>query len=252
MSFFPIMKRELNTYFYSPSAYAITTIFMVISGYFFFSMMIGFSFYSQNAIQNPNATVNITDIIRPLFGNISFTMLLILPILTMRTFSEEKKNGTFELISTYPIKDIDLVAGKFLACSVILFIMLVLTAIFPIFMISYSNPDKGVILSSYLGIFLVGISFISIGLFISSVTENQIVSAVLTFGILLMFWLIGWSAQNTQGITSDILNQLSLLNHFDNFSKGLLDLSDITFYLGFTSLGIFMTLRVLESRRWRG
>jgi ABC-2 type transport system permease protein len=252
MNFIPIMKRELKSYFYSPIAYVVMTMFLLLSGYFFFAMMSGFSRYSQSALQNPQATVNITEmIVRPLFGNITFILLLIIPILTMRLFAEEKKTGTFELITTYPIKDIELILGKLFACGGVFLVMLILTMLYPVFMVSYSQPDPGVLMSAYLGLFLMGMAFIAVGTFISSLTENQIVAAVMTFGLLLIFWVIGWISSISEGKLGDILNQLSLLTHYDNFSKGVIDLSDIIYYLSFIAFSIFLTLRSLESKKWR-
>ena len=186
-----------------------------------------------------------------IFSNMSFIMLLILPILTMRLFAEEKKTGTFELIITYSIKDIELVLGKFLACSSVLLLMLALTAIYPIFMLNYSQPDTGVLISAYLGTFLIGVSFIAMGTFISSITDNQIVAAILSFSLLLLFWILGWVSSISEGTLGEIISKLSILNHFDSFAKGVIDLSDIVYYLSFISFGIFLTLRSLESSKWR-
>jgi ABC-2 type transport system permease protein len=252
MNFIPVMKRELKSYFYSPVAYVVLTMFLVLCGYFFFAMMSAFSRFSQTAFQNPQANVNITEmIVRPLFGNITFILLLIIPILTMRLFAEEKKSGTFELITTYPIKDVELVLGKLFACGGVFLVMLLLTFLYPLFMLSYSQPDPGVLLTAYLGLFLMGMAFISIGTFISSLTENQIIAAVMTFGLLLIFWVIGWVSSISEGQFGEVLNQLSLLTHYDNFAKGVIDLSDIIYYLSFIAFSIFLTLRSLESKKWR-
>jgi len=252
MSFVPVMKRELKSFFYSPIAYVVLTIFLIITGYFFFVMMAGLSRYSSQMMQNPMAQINITEmIIRPLFGNMTFILMLIMPILTMRLFAEEKKSGTFELITTYPIKDIDLVIGKVLACSGVFLAMLLCTGLYPVFMFSYSSPDPGVLGSAYLGLLLMGIAFIALGTFISSLTENQIVAAVMTFGASLLFWIIGWISQVSEGVFSKFLTQISLLSHYENFSKGVIDLSDIIFYLSFSAFWIFLTLRSLESKKWR-
>ncbi len=252
MNFVPVMKRELKSYFYSPIAYVVITIFLILSGYFFFAMMAAFNRFSQSSFQNPMANVNITEmIVRPLFGNITFILLLILPILTMRLFAEEKKSGTFELITTYPIKDIELVLGKLFACSGVFLVMLLFTFLYPVFMISYSQPDIGVLATAYLGIFLMGIAFIAMGTFISSLTENQIVAAVMTFGLLLLFWVLGWISSISEGTLGEIASKLSLLTHYDSFAKGVIDLSDVIYYLSFIAFSIFLTLRSLESKKWR-
>lgn len=255
MGFIPIMKRELKSYFYSPIAYVVITMFLLINGYFFFGMMNGFAEYSRMVMmQNPTAKININDmVVRQLFGNMTFVMLLMLPVLTMKLFSEEKKTGTFELMTTYPIKDLELVLGKIFSCVIVLFTMMGLTSLYAFFMYKYSQPDTGVLLSGYLGTFLMGIAFISLGAFISLLTENQIVSAVITFGVLLLFWVLGWMASFSfsEGGLGQVFLQLSLITHFDNFAKGVIDLSDIVYYISFISLSIFLTLRSLESKKWR-
>jgi len=252
MNFIPILKRELRSYFYSPVAYVVLTIFLLLGGYFFFAMLSAFSLYSQAAAGNPGTMINITEmVVRPLFGNLTFILLLIMPILTMRLFSEEKKSGTFELIATYPLKDWELVLGKIFACTSIFLFMIFLTMTYPAFLIAYSQPDIKVILTAYLGFFLLGVAFISLGTFISSLTENQIVAAILSFGLLLLFWVLGWASNLVSGPVGEFISKLSLLSHFENFSKGIIDAGDIVYYLNFIIFSIFLTLRSLESKKWR-
>lgn len=255
MGFVAILKKELKSYFYSPIAYVVITMFLILNGYFFFGMMLSFAEYGRMALENnPEAKININDgVIRQLFGNMSFVMLLILPVLTMRLFSEEKKSGTFELITTYPIKDIDLVIGKILSATAVLLLMVGLTSFYCVFMYSYSQPDTGRILTGYLGTILMGIAFISMGTFISALTESQIISAIVTFGILLIFWVLGWvgTFSSAEGTIAEVFKQLSMLNHFESFGKGIIDLSDVVYFISFITLSIFLTLRALESKKWR-
>jgi ABC-2 type transport system permease protein len=251
-----IFKRECKAYFYSPIAYAILTIFLVVTGYFFYSNVLFYSLMSFQMMQSPYLAeqLNMTDgIIRPLFSNVSVILLLLTPVLTMRLFAEEKKSGTIELLLTYPVTDSAVVLGKFLACLFVFLVMLALTVPCPLLLSWYGTPELGPLFSGYLGLLLLGAAFIALGLFISALTENQIIAAAAGFGILLLFWVIGWSAQFTGETVGNVLRQISLLEHFvDSFAKGVIDTTDVAYYLVFTIFCIFLTLRSLESWKWRG
>ncbi|RMF83725.1 MAG: ABC transporter permease [Nitrospinota bacterium] len=252
---YPIFKRECKAYFNSPIAYAVFAIFLVISGYFFYSNVIFFSLMSFQMMQNPYLAeqLDMTEgVIRPLFGNVSVVLLLLTPLLTMRLIAEEKKTGTIELLLTYPLKDIEVVLGKFLACFFVFLVMLALTFPCPLLLALFGEPEIGPLLSGYLGLLLIGAAFIALGLFVSSLTENQIIAAAVSFGLLLLFWVIGWSSRFAGGELGLLLSRLSILEHFDNFAKGVIDTTDVAYYLVFTLFWIFLTLRSLESVRWRG
>ena len=249
-----IYKRELKYSFQSVTAYVALGIFLAISGYFFFNLFNFYNLVSFQAARNPQFTqsLNLTDgLIRPFFSNISILLLLVLPLLTMRLLAEEKKQGTFELLLTYPISDWDAVGGKFLASVTTFAVMLGGTFICPLLIFLYANPEPGPILTGYLGLFLVGCTFISIGTFFSSLTDNQLVAGVTSFGVALFFLIIGWAVPFVGPRFADALGQFSLLQHFDGFSKGLIDTQDVTYYLLMTLFFLFMTLRSLESTRWR-
>jgi ABC-2 type transport system permease protein len=229
--------------------------FLVITGYFFSAIVNFYSLFSFQAMQQRalGSELNITEgIIRPLFGNLAVIILLMLPILTMRLFSEEKRQGTFELLMTYPIRDIEVVLGKFLACVAVFAVMLALTFTYPALIAWVGNPDFKPFVSAYLGALLMGSAFISLGILISSLTENQIIAAVISFGTLLMFWVIGFSAENVGSTFGSILQHISILEHFQNFSKGLIDTKDLIYYINFIIFFLFLTLRSLESNKWRG
>jgi ABC-2 type transport system permease protein len=171
--------------------------------------------------------------------------------LTMRLFAEEKKTGTEELLYTSPVSVAQIILCKFLASLLVLAAMLGLTAILSVFTFLYGNPEVAPILNGYLGLFLMGASFIAIGIFFSSLTENQIVAAILTFGALLLFWIINWASSSASGIWKDVFNYLSFFQHFDNMTQGILDTTDLVYYLSFAGFGIFLTHSVIQSRRWR-
>jgi len=267
---FVVCKKELTSYFYSPIAYVVITIFLLVSGYFFFMLMQGYALDSQAVMSNPydpyvtqflaEFPLNAAErVFNPLFGNLSVIMLLMMPLLTMRLLAEEKKSGTFELLLTYPLRDTDTVLGKFLACLLVFITMLAGTLIYPLFLASISNPSSGMggsgidwgpLLSGYLGMLLLGAAFIAFGLLASSLTSNQIVAAVISFGSLLLFWLVG--SANTDSGLSVVLQDLSILYHFESFAKGTIQSHDVVYYVNFIVFCIFLTLRSLESNKWRG
>lgn len=189
---------------------------------------------------------------RPLFSNIRVIMLLVMPVLTMRLFAEEKKTGTMELLLTYPVRDGEVLLGKYAAVVTLFLAMLSLTAVYPVMLTYFAQLESGPLLTGYLGLVLMGATFLAIGVLASSLTENQIVAAVITFGILLVFWVIGWSADFAGPSLGKLLSHLSILEHFDGFGKGVIDTKDVIYYLNFTILCLFLTLRSLESKRWRG
>jgi ABC-2 type transport system permease protein len=177
---------------------------------------------------------------------------LIVPLLTMRLLAEEKKNGTIELLLTYPIQELAVVLGKYLATLLVIVILLALTTI-NIFMISrFGVVEWGPVLTGYGGLILLAAGFVSLGLFASALTQNQIIAAVLGFGTLLMFWIIGWAGSVSGPGVGKVVNYLSLLEHLEPFTKGILDTRDIMYYLTFLVFFIFLTLRYLDSQKIRG
>ena len=250
----PIFKRELKVYFTSPIAYAMLFIFLIITGYFFYSNVAYYALVAMQAARNPfTEGINIIDmVLSPLFGNISVVMLLMLPVLTMRLFAEEKKSGTYELLFSYPLRDAEVLVGKYLAALAVFTLMIGLTGLYQLLLWNLGVSEPGVVLSGYLGLFLAGAAFIALGIFISSLTENQIVAAVISFGLLLLFWVIGWSSSVVGPPFGSIFEYISLVSHLMNFAKGIIDTADLAYYLCFIFFFLFLTLRSLESKRWRG
>lgn len=253
-----VAKKEFQAYFTSPVAYVVITIFLVITGYFFYNLFASFSTLCFQASTNPAIArqqnlLNITEtLIRPLFGNMGTIMLLMMPLLTMRLFSEEKKSGTIELLLTYPISDMEVIIGKLVACVAVFILMLSATITCPILAMVFGEPEIGPIITGYLGLFLMGTAFISLGVFTSSITENQIVAATLSFGVLFLFSMMGYSISFMGPTLGKFMNSISLIGHMEGFAKGIIDTTDIMYYLIFSALFIFLTLRVMESKKWRG
>jgi ABC-2 type transport system permease protein len=181
----------------------------------------------------------------------SIILILVAPLLTMRLLAEEKKSGTDELLFTSPLSVGQIVLGKYFAALIMLAVMLGLTAILSIFAFAYGNPEFAPWLTGYLGLFLMGALFIAIGLFFSSLTENQIVAAFLTFVTLLLFLVLNWVTSSGGGAWRSVVGYLSFSDHFEDMTRGILDTKDIVYYLTFSFFGLFLTHSVIQSRRWR-
>ena len=249
-----LAQKELRAYFASPIAYVLLVFFALLFGYFYASsinFVVQLSM-GQFGMGGPQI-VNINEfMIRPLFGNTAVILLFFLPMLTMRSFAEEKRSGTIELLLTSPLTDFQIIMGKFLGAMSLYALMLSLTVIHIGVLFWYGEPEWGPVLSGYLGLLLMGGSFISVGLAISSMTSNQIVAAVSTFAVLLLFWIINWIGDASGTTTQSVLAYLSILEHFDDFSKGVIDTSHLTYYVSFITLGLFLTAKSLDMARWNG
>jgi len=250
-----IYRREMQSLFISPIAYVVLVAFAVLGGWFFYSICAYFNLISVQSMQNPYMTggLNLTQgVARPLFHNLSVILLFLMPLVTMRLLAEEKKSGTIELLFTYPVRDAEAVLAKFGAALTVLAAMLALSLVYVLLMAVIGDPEPGPLVAMYLGVFLMGAAFLALGLWVSSLTENQIVAGAVSFGALLFFYVLGWAASFAGEGLGKLTNQLSLLDHIENFTKGVIDTADVTYYLVFAAFFLFLTLRSLESRRWRG
>jgi len=250
-----VFRKEVLNFFVSPIAYAVIGCFLLISGFFFWANLSFYSLLSLQAMSSPMFAqqINMTDIvIRPLIQNTGIVLLIAVPFLTMRLFAEEKKTGTIELLLTYPISDVGVWAGKYVAAVFLLLIMLAGTLPFAILMFVMGKPDAGPLIGGYLGLFLMVAAFMSLGMFISSLTENQIVAGVISFVLALLFWILSWTAHFVGETSGGVIRQLSILEHLDTFNKGIIALSDVSFFVLFIAFFLFMTSRSLETNRWRG
>lgn len=255
MKVWPVFKKEMRLYFGAPIAWVVLAMFLLIAGYFFYSIFAFYTLASMQSAMNPMMArdLNVTDsVMRPLFSNLSVILLLLMPLVTMRLFAEERRSGTIELLLTYPVRDGAVLVGKYLAALALYATMLALTLAYPAIVLYFARPEWGPLLTGYLGLLLLGGTFLAVGVFASSLTENQIVAAIVTFGILLILWVIGWTADYAGGTWGRVLSHASILEHFDSFSKGVLDTRDVIYYLNLTIVALFLALRSLESRRWKG
>lgn len=244
MKAFTICRRELRSYFTSYVAYVLLAIFLLLSGYFFYSDLIFFVLFGGYVLP--------TGLWQYVFLDMRLCTMLVLPLLTMRLFAEERKLGTIELLWTYPVRDVEIVAGKFLACWLFFLTMLAPTVLNPVLFYRFYQFDVGPLLAAYLGLVLLGTAFIACGLFISSLTENQVVAAMGTYGILVFFWFLTWNEEIADERIVRVLVRLSLFDHFFQFPRGVIDTQDVVFFLLFTAFFIFLTLQSLAARKWRG
>ncbi len=234
-----IFVREIKAYFVSPIAYVVLIAFVVLSGFFFAAYFNWASLYQGEANM------------RGIFLNVSITMLFVSPLITMRLFAEEKRSGTIEILMTSPVTDAEVVIGKFAASFVLFVIMLALTFTCPLFFIIYSKPDIAPMAVGYLGLLLLGAAFISLGVVTSSVTKNQIVAALTSFVLLLGLWVIGWMSSTVGSQLGRILSFISLVEHFEDFSNGILDTKHVVYYVSFAAFCLFLAVKSMQSAKWK-
>jgi len=253
MNTLTICRKELNSYFRSPIAYGVMAFFALISGYFFYVAVVYFMQMSiQSAMSGQSQPMSVNEsVIRPLFSNISVIGLFVIPMITMRLFAEEKRTGTIELLITSPVTDLEIILGKWLAALGLYASILGVTVLSMATLFMYGKPDWRPVAVGYLGLLLQGGCLLAIGTFISTCTRNQIVAGVAGFSVCLMLWVLDWLSSFQDSVGAKVMAYLSVLQHFDSFSKGVLDSKDIIYYLSAIFIGLFLTARSLESLRWR-
>jgi len=248
-----ICRKELGSYFASPVAYLLLTMFGLIFGFFFWNAL-GFFVIEGMEMQMRGQTfpMNLNEqIIRPLLSNVGVIGLFFIPMITMRLFAEEKRTGTIELLATSPVRDAEIIVGKWLAAMILYCCLLLFTAVNFAFLFHYGNPDWKPLALGYLGLFLQGGALLAIGTFISTLTRNQIIAGAATFAAELLLWVVGWVGEYETAAWARLLSYCSVLTHFESFARGVLDSKDAIFYVTLIFLGLFFTARSLESLRWR-
>jgi ABC-2 type transport system permease protein len=248
-----ICYKELKSYFASPIAYILMAFFGLIFGFGFYTAtrdMMRYSFQAQMMGQMPQMNVN-DQIIKPLLGFASTIALFLIPMITMRTFAEEKNRGTIELLLTSPVTDLQIILGKWLGAMLLYLCVLGMSMINIALLFAWGKPDLKPVLIAYLGLILQGGCLLGIGVLISTMTRNQIIAGGVTFFVCLLLWLLSWfTAFDTSG-AAKVVNYLSIVTHFENFSKGVLESKDVIFYLSMIFFSLFLTSRAMESLRWR-
>jgi ABC-2 type transport system permease protein len=230
-----VATRELRSYFLSPLAYVIIALFVALAGYLFALIL-------ANGRQAS---------LSGLVQNVSVLYLFIVPAISMRLLAEEQRTGTVELLLTNPVQEWEIVTGKYLASILLVLVMLGLTLLFPLFLFIFGSPDAGPMISGYLGIFLQAAAFLSVGLWASSLTQNQIVAALIAFAALLVLWLSDSLGQFLGGTVGQIVSYVSVINHFQEFPQGVIESKDVIYYLTLVAAGIVLSTLSLQSRRYR-
>jgi ABC-2 type transport system permease protein len=251
-----IAHKELKSYFASPIAYIVIGFWALLYGYFFVALLNYFVRQSmqmgQFGMQGPQAMNVNQQLIRPLLQNVLILILFLMPMVTMRSYSEEKRSGTIELLLTSPLTDFQIIMGKFLGAMALYASMLAVTLIHVGLLFVYGRPEWKPLVTAYIGLLLMGGCFISVGLFISSLTKNQIVAGMVTFAVFLLLWIITWIGSFSGPTVDKLTSYLSIIDHFDDFGKGVLDTTHLIYYLSFISFGLFLTAKSVDSERWRG
>jgi gliding motility-associated transport system permease protein len=251
-----IANKELRSYFNSPIAYAVIGFFAFAFGFMYLVYLYGFIDRSMQMSMGQMGmnTINVNQVlIRPLVMQLGVIWLFLLPMVTMRAYAEEKRSGTIELLLTAPLTDLQIILGKFLGALGLYAAMLAATIPAFAILFAYGNPDWLPLVTTYLGLLLFGAAFLALGLFLSSTTQNQIVAGAATFMLLLMLLLVGWLRDFTTWEPAlNVISALSIYEHLDDFTKGVIDTKHIAYYVSIVTLGLFLTARSVDSERWRG
>ncbi len=252
-----VAGKELRSYFHSPIAYLVLTVYSLVCGFVFYSYT---AVYINNAFRMqmmggagaPNFTLN-AYIIRPMLEGFLLVVLLFLaPLLTMRLYAEEKRSGTIELLLTSPLTDLQIILGKFLGVMTLYAALVAITFLYIGLLFIYGNPDAKPLIASALGMLLYGAALLAIGMWISTFTRNQIIAGVVTMVVLLLLYVLVWVRNYSPGTVGQFIGGLSLSEHMENFAKGVIDLSDLVYYLSIVVLGVFLTARSVDALKGRG
>jgi len=241
-----IFQREVRSYFQSFIAYMVIAIFLVLAGYFFYTdliMHVMWSFHKADFDRIWEYYFN---------SDLRYVIMIVIPLLTMRLFAEEKKLGTIELLWTYPIRDWELLAGKYAASLLLLLVMLGLSLTYPLIAYLLYDIDMTAVIAGYLGLLLLGSSCIACGILISSLTENQILAALGSYGLLLMFWFLTWNEAAASESVIKVLLNLSLFDRLVTFTRGAIDVKDLIFFVNFHGFFLLLTMISLSARMWKG
>ncbi|MBN1902642.1 ABC transporter permease subunit [Candidatus Sumerlaeota bacterium] len=252
---FGIYKKEIKSYLQSPVIYALAGIFLFLMAYFTLGMIVEFAdIYRDFNMRRMYGMdeMNVTQwVIRGFFSLLNFLLLFLIPVLTMRLLAEERKNRTFEILTSCPISDGDIVFGKYLAALTLILALLLASLVYPLLVERFSQPEWPVILTGYLGLVLTVLAYLAFGLFASTVTENQIIASFLSFSGLVFFYLVGDVTSSKEGWLGKISSELSLRQHSLSFSNGVIELRDVFYLLAFAGFFLFLSLEILKIRRWK-
>jgi ABC-2 type transport system permease protein len=248
-----ICRRELYSYFVSPIAWVLLAIFAVLCGYFTYVVSAYFARAAmESQMMGGGGPMNINEqVIAPILSNMAVVGLFLVPLISMRLFAEEKRQGTIELLMTSPITDIEIILGKWLSAVLMYAALLAILVLDFSFLFVYGKPDWKPVVTGFLGILLQSSCLLAFGAFISSTTKNQIVAAAVGFALALLLFILSWTSSFGNSDILQVISYLSIMSHYDSFSRGVIDSKDLIFYLSMIFFGLFLTVRSLESVRWR-
>ncbi|HEY6291489.1 MAG TPA: ABC transporter permease subunit [Terriglobia bacterium] len=251
-----VAGKELRAYFHSPIAYLVLAIYSVLCGFFFYSLTATFvveSFRMQMSEGGaPPLSLN-EMIIRPLFAGILTIILalFLMPLISMRLYAEEKRTGTIELLLTSPLTDLEIILGKFFGAFALYLVMVLMTFLYVGLLFVYGNPEAKPLIANAIGFVLFGAALLALGMWISTLTKNQIIAAVVSASVFLLLYVLDWTSAYSSSTVGKVMSYLSLPTHFDNFTKGVIDSGDLVYYLSVIVLGIFLTARSVEALKGR-
>lgn len=253
-----VFVRELRAAFGGPVAYVSAGMFLLINGFIFYLQLMEYHLQSQ-ALQQQSMfgaggpQINVTQhIIEPMFFTMAFVALMLLPMVTMRVFAEEKRQGTIELLFTYPVRDWEVLLGKFFATVGVYLFMIVPTLVYVWMVVGLAKVEMGSVVTGYLGMVLTGMAMLATGVFISTLTSNQVIAAVVTYSVLLMFWILGVVEDFVPTTVGVVVNQISLFAHIEPFAQGIIDSRDVIYYILWIGVFLFLASLSMETQRWRG
>ncbi len=251
-----IAGRELRGIFYSPVAYVVLAGFLILGGWFFYNLLARFSMmlslYSSTQAGGTDAGLNLNEfVVGPLLHNLAVILVILIPIITMRSLAEERRAGTMELLLTSPIGTAEIILGKFVGLSIFTTLVVGSSLTYGWILAQYGNPEVAVMLLGYLGLWLMSLVFVAIGIFASSLTENQIIAAVTGLVIMLLLFMIAWPAESAGDSLAPVLEYLSITAHFDALVRGIVSTNDLVYFLSMIAGWLFIAQRSIESLRWR-
>lgn len=248
-----VAGKEVRAYFHSPIAYLVMAIYSVLCGFFLYSFVAEYLVQVFRTMEMGGPAPNLNEwIVRPLLeGILAVVLLFLVPLITMRLFAEEKRSGTIEMLLTSPLTDFQIILGKFLGALVLYIALMVITFLYLSLLFIYGNPSALPLLANALGMLLYGAGLLALGMWISSFTKNQIIAGAVSLAVFLLLFVINWVNGYSSGVVGRVFNYLSLTTHFDNFGKGVIDLTDVVYYVSVIVVGLFLTARSLEALKGR-
>ncbi|HYC53860.1 MAG TPA: ABC transporter permease [Candidatus Binatia bacterium] len=243
--FLALLAKELRGFFASPLVYFVGAVFLALSGYYFYTNLNAFITFGfgESIVEH---------LWQRLYADIVRVVITVIPLVTMRVYAEEKHLGTVELLYTAPLRDFEILASKYLACMSVFALLIGATVLYPILIYRVEAFDLSHVGAIYLGLFLLISAMVSIGIFLSSLTETQLIAAVFTFGSILLLWNLSWNEAAVPGDWLGLVSQICAYDHFEPFARGVVDLKDVAYFLALTTLMGWLTMRSMESRQWSG